>query len=162
MEVQLDGEIKLTYSQQASKLLGKPYWYLNDAVKVSMRSFDYHFEFEIPQGYLTDGATVPRFLWSFVPLWDECTMPVVIHDYLCNERLITINNQPRYIDRVTADNLFLAAMEFQGISKMKRFIIYNSVRLHSRMFNHKVPFYPDQKKEMERLIRINIAEGYYK
>lgn len=162
MEVHLDREIKTTYSQQASKILGKPYWYLNDAVKVSIRNPEYHFEFEIPQGYLTDGATVPRFLWAFFPLWDECTMPVVIHDYLCNERLITINGQLRYIDRLMADNLFLAAMEFQGVSKIKRFIMYNSVRLHSRMFNYKVPFYPEKKKEMERLIRINIAEGYYK
>lgn len=162
MEVKLDRDVGITYSHQASKILKKNYWYLNEAVNVDIRSSDKRYEFTIPQGYLTDGATVPRLVWTFIPLWDECTTAVVIHDYLCNQNWIKVNGKLISIDRRTSDELFLAVMEFTGVSKIKRFIIYNFVRLHAELFNHKAPYYPEDKLEMERLIRENIQLNYYK
>lgn len=162
MEIKLDRDIGITYSPQASKILKKDYWYLREAVNVDIRGMNKHYEFTIPQGYLTDGATVPRLVWAFVPLWDDCTTAVVIHDYLCNQNWIKIDGKLVSIDRRTSDDLFLAAMEFSGVSKIKRFIIYNFVRLHAELFNNTAPQYPEGKLEMERLIRENIQMGYYK
>lgn len=162
MEVQLIGKVAISYSPEVTKLLGRNYWYLENTIDVSIRTSNHHYEFSIPYGYLTDGATVPRIMWSFVPLWDECTSAVVIHDYLCNQKWIKIDGIAKTIDRKTVDDIFLGVMEFNGVNKMKRYTIYNAVRLHAELFNHKDAFYPEQKLEMERLIRENIDKGYYK
>lgn len=38
----------------------------------------------IPVGTMSDGATVPRILWAFLPQWgDRATMAAILHDYLC-------------------------------------------------------------------------------
>jgi hypothetical protein len=40
----------------------------------------------VPAGTMTDGASVPRPLWWFLPPWgDEATLPAVLHDYLCEQ-----------------------------------------------------------------------------
>lgn len=38
----------------------------------------------IPAGYMTDGATLPQWLWWFLPPWgDPATRAAILHDYLC-------------------------------------------------------------------------------
>jgi hypothetical protein len=37
----------------------------------------------IPMGEMSDGASVPRFLWWFMPPWgDRSTLAALLHDYL--------------------------------------------------------------------------------
>jgi len=44
----------------------------------------------IPEGYMSDGASVPRWLWSIVPPFKPKYMPAVLaHDYLCDKELYT-------------------------------------------------------------------------
>lgn len=161
LELQLSKDIRIVYSKQASDILGRPYWFVDDEVHVRMLIGNKEYVFDIPRGYLTDGATVPRFLWSFVPLWDECTTAVVIHDYLCNYGRIMIDGKVCYLDRITIDWLFLKVMEFCKISKIKRYIIYNAVRLNALLKNHKKPGISAKKVEMENLIRSDLNKGYY-
>lgn len=41
----------------------------------------------IPAGYMTDGATLPQFLWWFLPPWgDAATRVAILHDFLCEMR----------------------------------------------------------------------------
>lgn len=36
-----------------------------------------------PAGMETDGASVPRLFWTFLPAWDTYSRAAVIHDHLC-------------------------------------------------------------------------------
>jgi len=37
---------------------------------------------EVPAPFFTDGASVPRWLWSFLPTWGSYSRAAVVHDYL--------------------------------------------------------------------------------
>jgi len=42
-------------------------------------------DFVIPAGFKSDGATIPRLLWWFIPPFKPKYLPaVIVHDYLCN------------------------------------------------------------------------------
>ncbi|RYD62768.1 MAG: DUF1353 domain-containing protein, partial [Verrucomicrobiaceae bacterium] len=38
----------------------------------------------VPKGFVTDGASVPQFLWSLFPAWGSYSRAAVIHDLLCH------------------------------------------------------------------------------
>jgi hypothetical protein len=40
----------------------------------------------VPRYFVTDFASIPRFLWSLLPKWDGYGTPSVVHDYLYWER----------------------------------------------------------------------------
>jgi hypothetical protein len=74
----------------------------------------------VPIGFVTDFASVPRAFWSVLPPDGEYTYAAILHDYL-------YWNQAT--DRATADNVLKAAMEDFGVSKTDAFFVYNGVRL---------------------------------
>src|SRR5581483_3844288 len=37
---------------------------------------------EVPHGFVTDGASIPRPLWWLLPTWGTYSRAAVIHDYL--------------------------------------------------------------------------------
>jgi len=40
---------------------------------------------KVPKGFITDGATIPRAFWWFVPPFKPKFLPaIIIHDYLCD------------------------------------------------------------------------------
>ena len=53
-------------------VLAKPYEVCSDLI--------------IPAGYVSDGATIPRVFWWFVPPFKPKYLPaVIVHDYLCDK-----------------------------------------------------------------------------
>ncbi len=43
------------------------------------------FDIEIPAGYQTNGANIPRIFWSIVPPFKPKYLPaVIVHDFLCH------------------------------------------------------------------------------
>ena len=75
----------------------------------------------VPEGFLTDGASIPRAVWWFAsPMTGQHSRAAVLHDYLC----VTSSNQPE------TDRLFLKAMEATGVSWMKRQTMFNFVRAY--------------------------------
>jgi hypothetical protein len=74
---------------------------------------------EVPIGFVTDFASVPRFFWSLLRPDGEYTYPAIIHDYL-----YWVQSRPRE----TADAIFLAAMEDFKIASKQRLTIYEAVR----------------------------------
>lgn len=38
---------------------------------------------EVPAGFVTDGASVPRAFWALLPVWGRYSRAAVVHDYLC-------------------------------------------------------------------------------
>lgn len=76
---------------------------------------------EIPRGFQTDLASVPRFLWSipgFSPM-DVNARAALVHDVIY---------QQQQVDREIADALFLSIMRADGVSLPVRTLMYLAVR----------------------------------
>ena len=73
---------------------------------------------DIPTGFVTDFASVPRPLWWLYPKWGKYGNAAVIHDYLYWDQ--------KY-NKKKADLIFLEAMKVLGVGKITSFILYKSV-----------------------------------
>jgi hypothetical protein len=84
----------------------------------------------IPAGFVWDGASVPRLLWTLSGIRPGGRMvgPSLVHDYLYRRR------RPTNCDytRKDADQLFRYLMLKAGLSKMKARRAYWAVRLFGR------------------------------
>jgi len=75
--------------------------------------------FEIPAGFVTDFASVPRAFWRIVPPWGRYFPAAIVHDYL-----YSIHDRPKE----AADKIFLLIMEALKIPAWRRHIMYRAVR----------------------------------
>lgn len=72
----------------------------------------------VPAGFVTDFASIPRALWSYLPPTGDYKLAAVVHDYL-------YWTQPCTKDQ--ADNLFAIAMAEQGVPTVSRAVVYGGV-----------------------------------
>jgi hypothetical protein len=79
--------------------------------------------FIIPNGYETDFATVPRWLWSFFPPIGRHNIASLVHDYLYDNQIGT---------RKQADDLFLRLMLAYNVNKIAAYLMYLGVRLGAK------------------------------
>ena len=87
----------------------------------------------VPRNFITDYASIPRFLWSWIPAWGQHGPAAIVHDYLYSGRLEAVPDpdEPRQVivlDRQIADQIFLLAMRQTGVGWAKRIAIYSAVR----------------------------------
>ena len=75
---------------------------------------------DVPAGFETDFASVPRIFWIILPPAGEYTPAAVVHDSLYNTHLM---------DRAKADRVFLEAMKVLKVPLWKRRIMYRAVRI---------------------------------
>lgn len=80
---------------------------------------------KVPKGFVTDFASSPFFVWSFIPSWGRWGKAAVLHDYMYQ----TNYKIPYLKTRRDADNIFREAMGVLGVDKVRLFLIYWSVRL---------------------------------
>ena len=79
------------------------------------------------KGFVTDGASIPQFLWSILPVWASWSRAGVIHDYLCV--LIAANTpHPEAPTRDHADRIFFEAMELLNVGWVQKYLLYWGVR----------------------------------
>lgn len=73
----------------------------------------------VPQGFVTDFASVPRLPLAFLLAGDTAHRPAVVHDYLysCSD-----------VERSDADSVFLEAMDSVGVPWWRRRIMWAAVR----------------------------------
>lgn len=101
--------------------------------------------FVVPAGFVTDLATVPRFLhWLTLP-YGGYTRAAVLHDWLITERI----NHPDPAMRVTSrdvDGIFRQVMQELGVVWTKRWTMWAAVRAASVFSPHRArgrQFYKD-------------------
>lgn len=94
------------------------YWFLQSPLVYEDSASN---EIIVSRYFVTDFASIPRFLWSLLPKWDGYGMPAVVHDYLYWEQ--------QGHNRYTADNVLLSAMKDQSVTKWKCVVIYYALRL---------------------------------
>lgn len=73
----------------------------------------------VPEGFVTDFASVPRGLWNIFPPSGAWAPAAVIHDFMYRYAIF---------DKATADLIFLHAMEDLGVGWFSRRLIYRAVR----------------------------------
>lgn len=76
---------------------------------------------EVPAGFVTDLATIPRIFWTILPPDGKYAKAAIIHDWMYDNALRT---------KKEADLIFLDGMTVLGVLKWKRTIMYWAVRLY--------------------------------
>lgn len=85
----------------------------------------------IPEGFVTDFASVPRWLWSIIPPYGIAANASVLHDY----RYIFCElgqELGSHHARIRADKLFLGDLLQDGIPKWQAWAMYRAVRLFGK------------------------------
>jgi hypothetical protein len=73
----------------------------------------------IPAGFITDCASIPRFLWPILPPFGEYTKAAILHDWLYQFGDFT---------RAESDWTFLEAMIALDVPVWKQWALYSGVR----------------------------------
>jgi hypothetical protein len=77
---------------------------------------------EIPSGFETDLASIPRLFMWVIPVNGKHRNAAIVHDYLYVKK-------PEWCSRSLADSIFLEAMEVLGESRWRRAAMYAAVRV---------------------------------
>jgi peptidoglycan hydrolase-like protein with peptidoglycan-binding domain len=93
------------------------YWYLREPLTWLAASGK---TFEVPKGFVTDFASVPRPIWWLFPPWAKYGNAAVLHDYCYWEQNIS---------RKEADAVILEGMKDLRVSWLTRQLIYRALRL---------------------------------
>lgn len=133
------------YDEAASQALGYDVWRITKAFTFNVGSEGSDTFVNVPAGYLSDGASVPKFFWDLLPPWGVYGQAAVVHDILCETLSVTKAGVATPITRAKCDSIFKEAMIAAGTPVWKRNVMYIAVRVFSKLFrdNHPVP---DAKK----------------
>src|SRR3989304_6283390 len=74
---------------------------------------------DVPIGFMTDFASVPRPFWIFIPQWGKYGNAAVIHDYCYWAQTRS---------RKESDKIFFEAMGVLGVSSAARYLMYWAVK----------------------------------
>lgn len=111
------------------RVIVKPY--SKDRYEV-YQDYEFHLEscgyYKIPQGYITNGANIPRIFWSiFPPFRPEYFTAVVIHDYLCDLAETQYSKKAYFKE---ADLSLKEAMTLLEVNRFKVQLFYYSCRVY--------------------------------
>jgi hypothetical protein len=85
----------------------------------------------LPKAFMSDGASVPRPLWWFLPPWgDRATVAALFHDWLCDE-LNAGRPKPGAVTRADCDRLFRECLIDLGVSPWRAWTCWAGVRAFS-------------------------------
>ena len=106
---------------------------LTQDYKTSWISKGVRYQILIPKGFVWDGASVPRALWSVLGFYPGGIMlpPSVVHDFIYIAKGNVFNlatNESVHISRKECDLLFKHHMEYVGMPKRKLNLAYKGVR----------------------------------
>lgn len=148
---------KIQYDIKASTLLGKDHWRVIEGFRYYIRTEDSDSFVDVPAGYLTDGASVPRLFHSIVSPWGRHGQAAIVHDYLCE--YLTISNRvlqngedviiPVRITRKECDRIFLEAMRVLKVKPLRRRTMYSAVSLFRILARIKSPSLNIKKLKLE-------------
>lgn len=83
----------------------------------------------IPVGFVTDGASIPRCLWSIYPPWGRYSRAAVCHDYLYSPKCVIIKDGEAYKPtRAFADRTLRHLMQWLDCRPQTPWIFWFFVR----------------------------------
>lgn len=94
----------------------------------------YGFNLLILQGFRTDLASVPRWLWRIIAPFELSIAAPVLHDYLYRNGgcFVSTYGVAQRVERETVDNLFLNIMADEGVPWWRRTAAYHAVRIFGK------------------------------
>lgn len=118
-----DDPLRVEYIDGRRWRLLENFTYIDDRDSEADRCF-----VDVPGGFVTDFASVPRGLWNLAPP-DEFAKPAVIHDWLYFKgSVVSSEGDVEPITRMHADAIFRRALADTGVGKMRRWILWSAVR----------------------------------
>jgi hypothetical protein len=84
---------------------------------------------EVPAGFVTDFASVPRACSWLIPTYGTYTPAAVVHDWLCEQ----VHAGAATVSRRDADGIFRRSLRELGVSWPRRWLMWAAVRVGSRM-----------------------------
>lgn len=123
----------LTYAPHESKIIGTDHWRVMNSFRYYIGTKPSDAWVDIPRGYLTDGASVPRIFWGLIPPWGDHGQAAIVHDYLTEFLTVMVNGVPTRITRKRADQIFLEAMGVLEVSTVKKYTMYLAVDAYRRV-----------------------------
>lgn len=83
---------------------------------------------DVPAGFVTDFASIPRALWTILPPTGQYGKAAVIHDWLYRGG----KPEGRPVTKAYADAVFERAMKELGVPWLRRKLMYTAVKLFGR------------------------------
>ena len=99
---------------------GRQLWQLTRSLRFTLSVNGGSIRVSVPEGFVTDFASVPRPLWPVFPPQGQWCEAAVVHDYLYSSRTCS---------RFLADALFRESMHQLGVPLWRRVVMYYAVRL---------------------------------
>lgn len=149
-----DARLCTVYDTEASHILGRDYWRVTQGFRYYIGSKDSGRYVDVPTGFLTDGASIPRVFWSILPPWGEYGQAAALHDYLC-ERMECIvldsSGKPTWekLTRKEVDEILYEAMDVLNVTPWKRTVIKSGVDLYRLTRNPTRPTIDRNKRALE-------------
>jgi hypothetical protein len=82
----------------------------------------------VPIGFRWDGASSPKFARSIFPRWGDYSGAALVHDYMYSKECLEIKSRNK------ADLIFLNNMKEDGVSYIRRHMMYYAVRLFGNKY----------------------------
>lgn len=133
------GEEQLRYNTVLSRQAGISLWDTLPGFRYYIGDKDSNEYVDVESGFVTDGATIPRFLWWLLPPIDEYSQCTTLHDKLCTTyyfiRLVEGKETQVPITRKQIDEILKESMDVMEVTPWKKKAIMvgvNAYRLVKR------------------------------
>lgn len=123
--------LSIKYETDLSKVKGRDFWSVSVPFSFYVGKVEDNVVVEIPLGYTTDGASVPRIFWWVVPPWGNYGQSAVVHDFLLEKKFLLVNGTPNTVSRKLADKIFREAMLVAGVNPITAHVMYAAVCLYT-------------------------------
>jgi len=136
-------EEQLRFNKTATAFYGKNLWDTLPGFRYYIGSENSNEYVDVETGFLTDGATIPRFLWWLLPPIDEYSQATTLHDKLCRTYTITrvVNGLPTTVPvtRKRIDEILKEAMDVLEVTAWKKKAIMLGVNTNRIVLNPTTP-----------------------
>jgi hypothetical protein len=143
------GEVMTSYALVESKILDTDLWRVMKGFRYYVGDKGSNKWVDVPRGYLVDGASVPRILWSIIPPWGRYGAATIVHDILCEYLSLTLDGRPCKITREQADNVLFEAMLILDVDAEQYRRIHAGVATYRRITGINKPVWSDRKAQLE-------------
>lgn len=137
------GEEQLVFNKAASLKAKKNLWAIVPGYRYYLGHKDSDDYVDIETGFLTDGATIPRFAWWLLPPIDEYTQCTSLHDKLCTTyyilRMVNGVETKVPVNRKQIDAILKESMDVLDVTPWKKNIIMFFVNAHRIIKNPTKP-----------------------
>jgi len=105
-------------------LPGGKLWKVIEAFEYHVGNEDSNEVIKVPEGFITDFASIPRIFWSIIGgPWGKYGYAAIVHDKIY---------WSKECSRKRADFIFLDAMKTLGVKRYRRNLMYWAVRIGAR------------------------------